>query len=284
MSDVMEIVGLARRRTWFIKLQTKTTNAAGARVRGVLQQQSGSDTDQEAIRKRAGKIVAAATGSKAWREVGGARVRDVLAGQSEADRGIAELVMVELAAAAAVLDTLKPRRDEIEDAMRKAVRLLPAYAFAKSVPGLGDLGFAVLVGHAGDLAGYLRSDQLCKRLGLAPFRRDDGETRACSTWRMKGGLTAADWEACGYKPDRLGDIFGCVTDPLFRKQWRAGEAGATGTAAGRYGAAYAARRERTAQTHPEWSKMQAHRDALRVMTQRLVRDLWWAWRCEVQRA
>jgi len=45
-----------------------------------------------------------------------------------------------------------------------------------------------------------------------------------------------------------------------------------------YRAAYDRRRLRTAETHADWRKARAHNDALRIMTKRLLRDLWQAWR------
>ena len=41
-----------------------------------------------------------------------------------------------------------------------------------------------------------------------------------------------------------------------------------------YRAAYLARREHTAQTHPDWTDGHSHNDALRVTSKRILRDLW----------
>jgi hypothetical protein len=46
---------------------------------------------------------------------------------------------------------------------------------------------------------------------------------------------------------------------------------------GPYRIIYDRRRERTAITHPDWSKLHSHRDAMRVMFKALVADLYAAW-------
>jgi hypothetical protein len=48
--------------------------------------------------------------------------------------------------------------------------------------------------------------------------------------------------------------------------------------AGPYRLAYDARRVRTSETHADWTKLHSHNDALRIMTKKLIADLWSAWR------
>jgi hypothetical protein len=158
--------------------------------------------------------------------------------------------------------------------MEKLAQKLPAYAFAKSVAGFGDLGFAVLVGEAGDLAKYQTSgnsrgyEKLWKRLGLAPY-----QGMAYSNWKKPKArpraLTENEWIEAGYAPRRRAEVFAVIEDSLFRHQsWRKGP----------YYAIYEKRRERTAETHPDWSKGHSHGDAKRIMVKCLMADLWKEWR------
>lgn len=92
--------------------------------------------------------------------------------------------------------------------------------------------------------------------------------KAASTWRMKGGLSAEQWSDAGYSPRRRAEVYAVISEPLFRAQ---------SVAQGPYRAIYDRRRERTAETNPDWTKAHSHMDALRVMTKYLLRDLWQEW-------
>lgn len=161
-------------------------------------------------------------------------------------------------------DKLAAARHEIELEMKRIVRKLPVYPWAKDVKGLGELGLAVIISEAGDLSNYPKKGHLWKRLGLAPF-----EGKAYSTWRMKGGLSADDWTEAGYSPRRRAEIYAVISEPMFRAQ---------SVAAGPYRAIYDRRREATGVAHPDWTKAHSHMDGLRIMTKYLIRDLWNAWK------
>lgn len=170
-----------------------------------------------------------------------------------------------------------------EKEMRKIARKSPLWQWAEGIRGLGDLGLAVILAEAGDPGKYSTVSKLWKRLGLAPIVKGD-KTQAASSWRMKGGLNAEDWTNAGYNPKRRAEIYSCIDEPLFRQQSGNAdrETGEVTKEAGPYRLVYDARRARTAETHPEWSKAQSHRDALRVMTKQLISDLWSEWRRATQ--
>lgn len=265
---ITEIVELSWRRTHIISIVNKQTNATKALARRFAGWRADLPEKQRtAIAKQVGRIIEAGVENKP---------------QAEGDAHLASLLAVEIEALSLSVGHVEKMRKDIEKRMQKLARTLPGYAFAKQVKGFGDLGFAVIVGMAGDLSRYDDRKKLLKRLGLTPYTRADGETRAGSTWAMNGGLTKEDWIAAGYNKRRLGDVYGCITASLFRAQWSSGKNDdGVGRPTGRYGVYYARRRVHTSGTHPEWSKGQSQKDALRIMTGRLVMDLWMAWRCDV---
>jgi hypothetical protein len=249
MRDMIEqLQELQVRRRHYIKTGTKLTNAAGALVRRALGWSKDAE-DAEAIKGRAAKIVARYMSK-------GALVGD--------DAAIGEALAFDLDVAREQMAISDRARHSIELAMKRAARKLPGHGFAKGVLGFGDLALAVLIGEAGDLSKYSHPDKLKKRLGLAPYAG-----KALSNWRRGGGLTSQEWEGLGYAPRRRAEVFAVVEDPLFRHQ---------ASRAGPYHAIYLKRRERTAETHPDWSKGHSHGDAKRIMVQRLVSDLWSEWR------
>lgn len=249
-----QLAELQVRRKFYIGAINKQTNAVKALVRRALGW-SPDDKGKEAINKRAAAIVAAALSGK---EV------------KPEDAEVFQALIGTLAVVSQAIEPMQRARDDVERDMKRAAKKLPVYTWAKDVKGLGELGLAVLVGEARDIGAYPEKGHLWKRLGLAPY----GD-KAMSTWRMKGGLSADEWIAAGYSPRRRAEIYSVIGDPLFRAQ---------SVAKGPYRARYDARRARTAETHPDWTKAHSHNDALRVMTKHLVRDLWVAWRRAVGEA
>jgi Transposase IS116/IS110/IS902 family len=180
-----------------------------------------------------------------------------------------------IGAAAAAIEPLRSRREEVEKGMIEAGKSLPVHSWAKGVKGLGPLGLAVIVSETGDLSNYPNFRHVWKRLGLMPF-----EGRAGSTWRLTPSkMPDGGWETLGYSPNRLAQIFSCVTDPMSKHQLQAADKSGTefGKPMGPYGEAYVARREKTNAEHPDWTPLHARRDALRIMTKALISDLWSEW-------
>lgn len=242
-ASVATFVELQASRLFYIRAQQRLILSGKSLARRYL----GFDpnTKDEKLNARASQIVDAALSGKSVAEV--------------------PALAADLAVLANAIAPLTAARKEIEKQMKRAARTLPVYPWAKAVKGLGDLGLAVVVAEAGDLGAYPKKGHLWKRLGLAPY-----EGKALSTWRgVKNGLSAEQWIEAGYKPTRRAEIHACVSDPLFRAQ---------SVASGPYRAIYDRRKAVTQGSHPDWTPMHHHRDALRIMTKHLIRDLWVAWR------
>jgi hypothetical protein len=245
-----QLAELQVRRKFYIGATNKQTNAVKALVRRALGWKFDEvDVDREKLNTRAAKIVAAALAGKE---------------QKPEDAEAFSTIAGDLAVVSAAIEPLQNARHGIELEMKKAGRSLPIAPWAKAVHGLGELGLAVIVAEAGDLAKYPKKGHLWKRLGLAVH-----EGKAYSTWRMKGGLTAEQWTEAGYSPRRRAEVYAVISEPLFRAQ---------SVAEGPYRTIYDRRRAATAETHADWTKAHSHMDALRVMTKYLLRDLWQEWR------
>lgn len=248
--SVDQLAELQVRRKTYIGAVNKQTNAIKALVRRALGwRYDEEDGDREAVNKRASRIVTAALAGK---------------DQKAEDAAVFGALAADLAVFAAAIEPMQKARHEVELEMKRQARKLPVFAWAKEVKGLGELGLAVIIAEAGDLAKYPKKGHLWKRLGLAPH-----EGKAYSTWRTKGGLSAEDWTAAGYSPRRRAEVYAVIEDPLLRAQT---------VAKGPYRAIYERRKASTEITHPDWTPMHRHRDAQRVMTKCLLRDLWQEWR------
>ena len=188
-------------------------------------------------------------------------------------------------------------QNNIERDMRKIARQLPVWEWAKDVHGLSDLGVAIIVAEAGNLSRYPTPGHLRKRLGLAPMQKD-GETRAYSQWRRKGGLSAEEWTAAGYKPQRRAMMFSQVGGPIIgfmAKGYRplVGEDIEQNADLSEYQKVFVRRLRYEAARDPEmsrpdtaagkesYSKHCAMR-AQRYTEQRLLKHLWQAWRRTVK--
>lgn len=241
------------RRKFWIGIANKQTNATGALVRRNLGFVGDQDeATREKLKKRAARVVARALGGKP---------------QEAEDGDVARVLADDFLVMQASLAPAVARRHDIELQMKRVVRKLPVYEWAKGVRGLGEIGLGVIVGEAGDLSKYATKRKLWRRLGLgmAPGH----EAHAYSTWRMKGGLMAEDWTAAGYAPRRRAEIHACVAEPMFRQQTMV---------TGPYRQAYDKRRAHCEVTHSDWTKGHLHADALRIMTKKLISDLWSEWR------
>lgn len=171
-------------------------------------------------------------------------------------------------------------RKERERAMAKLARTLPAYPWVESVKGFGELGFATIVAEAAAvsaplaLTNYPKPDNLWSRLGFAPYDGHAGSTWKRETWRPRA-LSKEEWIAHPFNAQRYALIHQ-VGLWLVNGQWREGKP------TGRYGEVYAKRRERTAVTHPDWTKMHSRMDGIRIATKQLICDLWHEWRRAVR--
>jgi hypothetical protein len=250
------------RRKFFISVINKQTNAAKALVRLNLGWRYDEDeAEREATNKVATRIVSRAFAGKEQNE----------------ETEVASSLLLDLGTIADAIEPCDIMRKAVEKEMCGLARQLPVYEWAKGIKGLGEIGLAVIVAEAGnDLSLFPKKGHLWKRLGLAPYNG-----KAYSSWRSeKNGLSKEEWVNAGYSPRRRAEIYACVGEPLMKHQSARidKETGEIEQEAGPYGVVYANRRVLTAQTHPDWTKMHSHMDAMRKMTKILLRDLWQEWR------
>ena len=251
------------RRRLCISLANRQTNAAGAFARRYCGFDSNASKEKrEGATKRAARIVDRALKGKP---------------QTEEDAEVASILSADLKMLSMTLKPLADRRNEVELEMKHAVRKLPVREWAKGVAGLGEIGLAVVIGECGDLNNYPNFRHIWKRLGYAPY-----EGKAMSRWKLEGGLSCGEWTTLGYSPRRHAEIYSCVTEPLAKHQLNSAVKTETdfGTAKGPYGEAYIARRAKCVAEHPDWGRAHLHKDALFVMTKRLLADLWREWCAE----
>lgn len=248
-SLVDNLAELQVRRLFYIKAKNRQVLAAKSLVRRALGATTTKGEKDEKLNARASRIVDTALGGKE---------------QKADDADVAGALAFDLGVIAETIKPMASTRKNIEKDMKKLAKGLPVYEWAKAVHGFGELGLAVIVAEAGDLAKYPKKGHLWKRLGLAVH-----EGKAYSTWRgIKAGLTAEQWTEAGYSPRRRAEMHAVIAEPLFRAQ---------SVAKGPYRAIYDRRRAATSLLHQDWTPMHSHMDGLRVMTKYLIRDLWKAW-------
>jgi hypothetical protein len=167
--------------------------------------------------------------------------------------------------AGVILAAISARKvwDDIEAAavkeMARLATSLPVWSsFGEAVRGFGPVSLAVIVGEAGDLAGYANPGKLWKRMGLAVF---DGIRQG----GLAKGASADAWIAHGYNRQRRSRMF-VIGDCLVKVN------------RGEYRAIYDARKEYEKARDPEIKPIKAHRRAQRYMEKRLLKNLWQAWR------
>ena len=162
-----------------------------------------------------------------------------------------------------------------EKRMCELAALLPVYPWKKTVPGFGEKSLATVIALTGNLSNYATVGKMRKRLMLAPYDGFAGSTWKRETWRPRA-LTSEEWKANPFSGQRFAFIT-MVADALHKHQIEGRKKNGTkfGKPLGPYGQAYVQRCERTADR--EWTPMHVHRDALRVMIQVLMRDLWVEW-------
>lgn len=173
LETVEQIRDLHRLRQINIKAQTKLELQAQATIR--LPSISDADFADDEAKAKARKRVA-----DLYRQI-----------KSDPDHPLYGNIAVFLDA----IDLFALNRAAYEKAMVKLAKTLPAYEWAKSVKGFGDISFATLVGECGDIGSYKSVAAVWKRLGLAVI---DG--------RRQGNpgkeATAEDWIEHGYNKQR----------------------------------------------------------------------------------
>jgi hypothetical protein len=278
-----QLVELGVKRNQFIKARVRVSNAAGALIRRALGFSPDlTEAESAKIAKAAAKIYAS-------------EAPDTLPDDLAA---IAHLLSADIATSKAMAAIGERHQAEIEKAMRKLARQFPVWQFAKTVHGLSDLGLAVIIAAAGPLDYYPTPSHLCKRLGLAPIAKD-GVTRAASSWRKQGGLSADDWKDTGpngpkYSPRRRAQIYSQVGTMIIGGMGKgvrplAGEDIATRDDWSYYQKEFVRRLRHEAARDPAMARpvtkdgkesfsLHARFRAQRVVEQRLIKHLWQAWR------
>lgn len=170
--------------------------------------------------------------------------------------------------------TIRKQRMVVERMMTNHAKSMPIFAsFVEPLPGFGALGFAQIIGEAGDLGLYANPAKLWKRMGLGLV---DGERQRKHTDKAKA-------EAAGYNPRRRSTMY-VIGDSMIKKQGpmrdvylarklvevqKAEAEGLTVLPAAKIKA-------KDAENHR--SEGHIHKRAQRYMEKRLLRDLWRAWR------
>lgn len=170
-------------------------------------------------------------------------------------------------------------RKKHEDTMAELAEALPVFPFVEAIHGAGAVGLAQIIGEAGDLSNYKKSPcRLWKRLGFAPYDGLAGSTWKRDKWRPRA-LTKDEWIENPFSGERYAAMIQ-IAQSLWFKQWigKGKTEDGVGKPNGHYGQVYFERRQWTAASHPEWKPGRAHKDALRFMMKRFLKDLWIAWR------
>ena len=248
---------LQRRRRFAIKMQSKIDRGTEA----YLATQHGysaalPEKERREIFDRVGKLRRAVEKGEAAQ---GSHAEKAIANVSVSPHDIAVIL-----ASAKGRDAFDAMRQSVESEMRRNVRTLPIWQWAKEVRGLGELGVAIVIGEAGNLSLYPKKGHLWKRLGLAVI---DGERQ-----QRKSGKEAA--AAHGYSPQRRSEMW-VLADSMLRAQLRKQDE-AQSTSLGLYGDLYLRRRATTEQREG-WTKAHSHADAKRYMWKGVLKHMRAAW-------
>jgi hypothetical protein len=171
----------------------------------------------------------------------------------------------------------------IKDAEAEMTRLvadLPGFKFQEATRGFGAIGFAQIVGEAGNLSAYKTPSRLWKRLGYAPYGGLAMSTWLRPKWRPRP-LEKEEWIENPFKPERYA-IMAQIGLYVWMSQWigKNKTEDGVGKPNGPYGEVYQHRREHTATVHPDWTDGHAHLDALRYVMKRLLLHVYRAWHQE----
>jgi hypothetical protein len=254
---IEDIRGLHRQRRYAMKVQQKIDRALEAfiRINATAWTFDASEDDREKFNREVKAIMAAAR------------------------KGEGFPIIVEL-----VKSTDKGRepfdalRDAVEKNMTALAEQLPAMAWVKTVRGAGALGLATIIAEAGDLANYSNPAKLWNRLGFAPYDGAAGSTWKRPTWRTRA-LTAEEWTEHPFSGRRYA-LMHQIAIWLVNAQVESAEKSGTefGRPLGVYGEIYVRRREHTKAAHPDWTKLHARMDGLRVAMKAFLKDLLLEWR------
>lgn len=166
------------------------------------------------------------------------------------------------------IDSFNVQQALVEKEMLRLAEALPVAAWMsrREQRGFGMLSMAVIVGEAGDIAGYATPGKLWKRFGCAPHEFE-GKRLMGATWRSgrEGRLTAEEWVRFGYSMRRRSILY-VISESLLK-----------GNQTGPYRSRYDQAKQAAQANHPEWKPLRCHRHAMLLMGKRLLLNLWRAW-------
>ena len=105
------------------------------------------------------------------------------------------------------------QQEELREALRHTVRHVPGVEWALTLPGLGALSLARILGHIGDPATYRHAKQLVKLAGIHPVPNTSGRCthrRTCMAGQGRAGLRTVLYYTC---------LHVLQADPAFRRAY-----------------------------------------------------------------
>lgn len=143
-------------------------------------------------------------------------------------------------------------RRKCEKEMAEIVESLPIAGWIKEIRGIGAIGAALVIGAAGrDLDQYGNPGKLWKRFGLAPGQRRTTDVEKAIEM--------------GYSPARRSVAYN-LSESLMKQN------------DGEYRKLYLDRKAYLKERSPDWKDGKVHKEALRYLAKRFLRDMWRAWR------
>jgi len=169
-------------------------------------------------------------------------------------------------------------RDEAEKELEKTAAELVVYkTFVEGVKGFGALGFATILGEAGDLSNYPTPRHLWSRLGFAPYDGYAGSSwKRGKVWTGRA-LSSEEWVEHPFNAERY-SFMQQIVENMLKHQTISQTKTTSGKTEpkGPYGKVYCDRRAFTA-ANRDWADIHALRDAQRIVMKRLLLDLWKVW-------
>lgn len=250
-----ELQSLQKQRAWYIKTKNMVSNRLQATVAGTIGYHSGlKEAERAKLFTEAGKLV-----------------KRVACGEEDSDHK--PLILTTQMA----IDGFEEMRKSIETQMKSVAKELPVHDWVEHEQqrGFGTLFLAIVIGETGDLANYANPGKVWRRMGCAPWTKND-ETLMGATWRGRSKsktqtkLHAADWEEYGYSPRRrsisylIGDGIVKNNKSIYRER-------------------YETKKAELQEKHPDYNKMRCHLHGMLLATKLLLKNLWLEWNPDLRR-
>ncbi len=228
-----ELQSLQRQRAWYLKSRNMIANRLQATVAGTLNYHA-SMPEKERL--------------KLFKEATVLIDKIVKEEMKPKEDGLMSIPLVKTTAEA--IAGFNEMKKDSEKKMVVLAQILPVAEWVGHVDqrGFGILFLGIIIGETGDLANYANPAKVWRRLGCAPFTKDN-ETLMGATWKSRGGrkkgqtkLHAEEWEEFGYSPRRrsISYLIGEGIVKLNRD--------------GPYRARYDEAKALAVENHPDWTK------------------------------